>query len=72
MTERCTFRVATRGGVWRVSRDAAFFGDFLTRDAAVRAACLAAQASEAKGRHAQVLAPPRDEPLPHHGPYPEL
>jgi hypothetical protein len=62
----CTFRAALRSGVWTVTRDEVFYGDFLTRAEAVRQACLAARAFEARGGEARVLAPPGETPIPHH------
>jgi hypothetical protein len=61
----CTFRTSVRSGVWQVTRDHIFYGDFLTREAAVRSACEAARSFEASGGLARVLAPPGETLVPH-------
>ena len=45
-----------RSGVWSVTRDHAFYGDFLSRAEALGQACAAARAVEALGGTARVLA----------------
>ncbi len=57
--ERCTFRVRALTGLWRVSRDGLVYGDFLTRDDALRAAHEGARACEAQGRAAEVILEPQ-------------
>ncbi|MCR5879136.1 hypothetical protein [Phenylobacterium sp. J367] len=63
----CTFRAILRSGVWSVTRDHVFYGDFLTRAEALRQACAAAIAVEALGGTARVLAPPGETLVPHRG-----
>jgi len=60
------FRVTLRTGIWNVSRNDVFYGDYHTRGNAVRAAYAAARAEEGRGRTAQVFAPPGTVALPHH------
>lgn len=66
----CTFRVSVRSGVWSVTRDHVFYGDYLSRTEALRGACSAACSAEALGGTARVLAPPGDTLIPHHDPRP--
>lgn len=61
----CTFRASLRSGVWSVTRDHVFYGDFLSRAEALRQACAAAVAVEALGGTARVLAPPGETLVPH-------
>ena len=61
----CTFRAASRGGVWQVTRDFVFYGDYLSREAAVQGACEAARSFDAAGGSARVLAPPREQVVSH-------
>ncbi len=63
------FRIALRSGIWNVSRNDVFFGDYRTRGNAVRAACEAARIEEGRGRLAQVFEPPGRVALPHHEPH---
>ena len=63
--EPCTFRIVLLHGVWRVSRNQAFYGDFLNRGTAVRAACQQARTEEGQGRSVQVFEPPSPVPLVH-------
>lgn len=60
-----TFRTGTRNGVWFVTKDHVLYGDYLSRDQAMRSACLAAQGVEAKGGSAQVLSVPNDVVVNH-------
>ena len=62
------FRVTLGPGVWRVSRNGAFFGDYLTRGNAVRAACAEARDEERRGCVAQVFDGPGAVALPHQEP----
>jgi hypothetical protein len=62
-----TFRVELRSGVWTVTRDQVFYGDYFSREQAVQSACSGARAVEARGGTARVLAPPGETPLPHGG-----
>ena len=62
----CTFRAALRSGVWSVTKDGAFYGDYLSRAEALRGACAGARAIEALGGTARVLAAPGDTLVPHH------
>jgi hypothetical protein len=61
----CTFRVTKYGGVWQVTRDGVFYGDFLSRPQALRCACDAARTFDASGGVARVIAPPADSVVPH-------
>ncbi len=61
----CTFRVALRSGVWSVTRNHTFYGDYLSRSEALRGACSAARAVEARDGAARVVAG-RDETLVAH------
>lgn len=56
--ESIVFRVEQRAGVWQVTRDARFCGDFLTRRSAVDAAEALAKAFEALGGLARVETSP--------------
>jgi hypothetical protein len=60
-----TFRTALRGGVWAVTKNNVFYGDYSSREQAIRSACNGARAVEAKGGQARVLALPGDEPIAH-------
>ena len=62
----CTLRATLRSGVWSVTRDDVFYGDFLSRAEAVRQACLATRAFEARGGVARVFAAPGETLIPHH------
>lgn len=64
----CTFRAAVRSGVWLVTKNDAFYGDYLSRNQALRSACLGARAVEALGGTARVLAPPGETLVPHNDP----
>ncbi|HEX5378331.1 MAG TPA: hypothetical protein VFW47_07135 [Phenylobacterium sp.] len=59
-----TFRAALRGGLWQVTRDHVFHGDYESREAAIAGACEAARACEATGRAARVLGP-GEAPIAH-------
>ena len=61
----CTFRAALRGGVWQVTRNYVFYGDYLSRQEALRGACEAARSFEAAGGAARVLGPPGETLHPH-------
>jgi hypothetical protein len=63
------FRVTLGSGVWHVRRNDVFFGDYLTRGNAIRAACAAARIEEHRGYVAQVFEPPGTMALPHHEPH---
>lgn len=62
----CTFRISVRGGVWQVTRDGGFYGDYLSRSEAVASACSAARSLEAAGAFARVLTQPGDVVIRHH------
>lgn len=62
----CTFRAGLRGGVWQVTRDYVFHGEYASREEASEGACNAARSLEAAGGAARVLATPGDTPIPHH------
>jgi len=59
----CTFRAGKRSDVWFVTKDHAFYGEYLTRGQALAAARLGAEAMEAQGGSAQVLEAPGDLPV---------
>ncbi|HEY8616849.1 hypothetical protein [Phenylobacterium sp.] len=61
----CTFHVRERAGVWEVTRDHVFHGDYLSRAPAVRSACSAARSFEAAGGRARVLVAPGDQQINH-------
>ena len=63
-----TFRATQRGAVWAVTKNNAFYGDYLNRMQAIRSACHGARAVEATGGQALVLAAPGDEVIPHRDP----
>ena len=63
------FRVTLGSGVWHVRRNDVFFGDYMTRGNAVRAACAAARVEEDRGHMAQVFEPSGTIALPHHEPH---
>jgi hypothetical protein len=65
----CTFRVFQKFDVWQVTRDEAFYGEFLTRGDAVRAACFGARAQDRHGRNSQVLMKPGDMRVAHYDPH---
>jgi hypothetical protein len=64
----CTFRAALRSGVWSVTKDHAFYGDYLSRAEALRGACSGARTVEALGGKARVLAAPGETLVPHQHP----
>jgi hypothetical protein len=59
------FRAAQRSGVWSVTKDGQFYGDYMSRDQAIRGACNGARAVEAMGRQAKVLAGSDEEVIAH-------
>lgn len=61
----CVFRASEVSGVWSVTKDGVFYGDYMTRDQAIRGACYGARAVEAVGGSAQVLAAPGDQLVAH-------
>jgi len=60
-----TFRAALRGSVWTVTKGNDFYGDYLSREQAIRSACNGARAVEVTGGTARVLAEPGDELIAH-------
>jgi hypothetical protein len=50
-----TFRVTLRAGVWSVTKDHVFYGDYFSRDQAIASACYGARAAEATGGEVRVL-----------------
>jgi hypothetical protein len=62
----CTFRASRRSSVWQVTRDEVFYGDYLSREEALKSACSAARSFEAVGGTARVLASPGDVLIAHH------
>jgi hypothetical protein len=69
MPQNQIFRVTLGSGVWHVSQNGTFFGDYLNRGDAIRAACAAARGEEGRGRAAQVFEAPGAVALPHHEPH---
>jgi hypothetical protein len=65
-TRQSTFRTGQRAGVWFVTRDGVFYGDYLSLAQATEAACFGARTVEAQGGTAKVLAGPGDVVVPHH------
>jgi hypothetical protein len=63
--EICTFRATQRSGVWQVTRDNVFYGEYLTRQEAVASACSAARSYEARGGMSRVLCCPNETTIPH-------
>ena len=68
LTRHCTFRTRQRGGVWSVTKDHVFYGDFLSRTEAVRSACSAARTVESLGGSASVLVGPSEAVVRHQDP----
>ncbi|MDB5493387.1 MAG: hypothetical protein JWP86_724 [Phenylobacterium sp.] len=62
---RNTFRAALRAGVWSVTKDGQFYGDYMSRDQAIRGACNGARAVEATGSQAKVLVGSDEEVIAH-------
>jgi len=60
-----TFRAGERSGVWFVTKNDAFYGDYLSRGQAIEAACFGARTVEAKGGSARVLTSPGDTLVGH-------
>ena len=65
-----TFRAAQRSGVWGVTKNNAFYGDYLSRAEALRGACAGARTAEALGGSARVIAEPGETLIPHQHPKP--
>jgi hypothetical protein len=51
-----TFRTTLRSGVWAVTKNNVFYGDYFSRNQAIRSACYGARAVETTGGVARVLA----------------
>ncbi|CAN7457509.1 hypothetical protein LJR225_003079 [Phenylobacterium sp. LjRoot225] len=64
-TRTYTFRTGERSGVWYVNKNDVFYGDYLSRNQAIEAACFGARTVEAKGGSARVLSMPGDVPVAH-------
>ena len=64
-TRHCTFRIGQRSGVWFVTRDGVFYGDYLSQAQATEAACFGARTVEAQGSSARVLAGSGEVVVPH-------
>jgi hypothetical protein len=60
-----TFTAAERHGVWSVTRDGSFYGDYNSRKQAVASAQAGARAVESRGGTACVLVSPGDQLVPH-------
>jgi hypothetical protein len=63
------FHITLGSSVWHVSRNGAFYGDYLSRGNAIRAACAGARDEERRGGVARVFEPPGTVALPHHEPH---
>jgi hypothetical protein len=61
-----TFRAEYKFGVWSVTKNHVFYGDYLERAEAIRGACYGARAVEATGGRARVLLLPGDLLIPHY------
>lgn len=59
-----TFRANQRDGIWSVTKDHAFYGDYFSREQAIASACYGARAVEALGGEARVMA--GGLPVAHH------
>ena len=59
-----TFTAAERQGVWSVTRDGVFYGDYHSRDQAVASAHAGARAVEDRGGTARVMLAGRVVPPP--------
>jgi hypothetical protein len=53
-----TFEIAPFRGVWRVTQDGAFYGDYRARDHATEGAEAAAVKLRGQGRVVKIIAPP--------------
>jgi hypothetical protein len=60
-----TFRASLISGVWSVTKNNIFYGDYLDRDQAISSACYGARAVEATGGQARVLLLPGDQLIAH-------
>jgi hypothetical protein len=60
-----TFHVSLNAGVWAVTKNKVFYGDYFSRAQAVRSACYGARTVEATGSQARVLVQPGDELIAH-------
>jgi len=60
-----TFRAQLAGALWSVTKNHAFYGDYFSRDQAVRSACNGARTVEASGGQARVLVMPNDQLIAH-------
>lgn len=56
-----TFRVRLRSGVWAVTKDDAFFGDYLTRGHAIEGARTAASRADPLGGETRVVVEGADQ-----------
>ena len=61
-----TFRTILRSGVWSVTKNHVFYGDYFSREQALRSACNGARMVEATGGAVRVLA--GEEVIVHGGP----
>jgi len=59
------FRVRQAAGGWAVTKNEVFYGDYTSRDQAIRSACYGARAVEATGGQACVKVLPGDEVIAH-------
>jgi hypothetical protein len=51
-----TFRTTLRSGMWAVTKNNVFYGDYFSHSQAIRSACYGARTVEATGGVARVLA----------------
>ena len=59
------FRVRQRAGGWAVTKNEVFYGDYVSREQAIRSACYGARAVEATGGQACVKVLPGEEVIAH-------
>jgi hypothetical protein len=60
-----SFVVRLRMGVWEVIKDEVLYGDYTSREQAIRSACYGARAVEATGGEASVTVSPGRETIAH-------
>jgi hypothetical protein len=60
-----TFRASLTDGLWSVTKNNVFYGDYFSRAQAIRSACNGARTVEASGGQARVLVLPNDELIAH-------
>jgi hypothetical protein len=66
------FRIQLQGGVWSVTKDHIFYGEYAPRSAAITGAREAARTVEALGGMARVVAGRAEAVIPHRRPVTKL